>query len=80
MSTPSIELKFSGTMNAYDLIGDITTRVLNAKAVVNSLYNSIMDGEDDDAPLNLTIVLQEQIFLLEQLVDELRPSDLEVEA
>lgn len=61
--------------NNIGLILDLTQRVLNAKTLADGLYDSIMDENniESDAPLSLTIMLQEQLGFIEKLVDDLDP-------
>ena len=48
----------------------ISQRVLNAKTLADMLYDSIMDENCiSDVPLSLTIMLQEQLKFLGDLVD-----------
>ncbi len=48
----------------------ISQRVLNAKTLADMLYDSIMDENCiSDVPLSLTIMLQEQLEFLGDLVD-----------
>ena len=59
--------------NKIDLILKLSQRVLNAKTLADGIYDSIMDENniESEAPLSLTIMLQEQLGFIEKLVDDL---------
>ena len=62
--------------NNFDLILKLSQRVLNAKTLADGIYDSIMEENniESDAPLSLTIMLMEQLEILEKLIDSIEPS------
>ena len=59
-------------------ISDLTQRVLNAKVLADGLFDSIMqENFESDAPLSFTIMLKEQLGSIEELVDSIKPMEVQ---
>ena len=65
-------------MNIIGVLAEMSQRILNAKALADSLYASVMEDDSSDNTISFAVMMQEQLVQLEKVYDLIEPAEVRV--